>query len=88
MAFGSYSKLQAVKYFLPHLYSYSEERIRNEGIYLGDSLNDEEMFSFMPFSIGMHSVEDLRQSFTNLPRYITRSYSGEGFSEVVKALLD
>ena len=87
VAFGNYSKEQGVRYFMPKYYEYKPEEVLSKGIYLGDSLNDETMFAYMPMSVGMHSVEDLRASFVHLPKYITDGYSGEGFSEVVRALL-
>lgn len=87
VAFGKYSKEQAVRYFLPKYYSYTAGDVLEKGIFLGDSLNDEPMFGYMPFSVGMHSVEDMRAMFKYLPRYITEGYSGEGFTEVVRALL-
>ena len=68
------------------LFSIKGDKLRNNGIYLGDSLNDEDLFSFMPLSVGMRSVEDNRASFTFLPKYITSGYGGDGFSEVVRSL--
>ena len=87
VAFGNYSKQQGVRYFLQKYYDYKEEDVLSQGIYLGDSLNDETMFSYLPLSVGMHSVEELRPLFKCLPTYITEGYSGEGFTEVVRAVL-
>ncbi len=87
VSFGSFDKHTALAYFMSELYSIGEDRLKEKGMYLGDSLNDCGMFSFMPLSVGMHSVEDDRESFPVLPRYITDGYGGDGFIEVSKALL-
>ncbi len=86
VSFGSFSKRSALLLFLDALYDIKAERIREHGVYLGDSLNDEDLFGFMPLSVGMHSVEDMRDSFTNLPKYITSGYGGDGFTEFVRSL--
>ena len=86
VGFGSFSKRSALIFFMDALYDIKADRIRANGVYLGDSLNDEDLFSFMPLSIGMHSVEDNREAFTNLPTYITSGYGGDGFSEFTKSL--
>ena len=36
----------------------------------------------------MHSVEDMRTSFRNLPMYITDGYGGEGFVEATSNLIE
>ena len=58
-----------------------------KAVYFGDSLNDEDMFRLFPLSVGMHSVEDSRDRFDILPKYITSGYGGEGFSEGIRSLL-
>ena len=86
VSFGSFDKHTALAYFMSELYSIGEDRLKEKGMYLGDSLNDCGMFSFMPLSVGMHSVEDDRESFPVLPRYITDGYGGDGFTEFVRSL--
>ncbi len=86
VSFGSFSKRSALLLFMDALFDIKAERIKEHGVYLGDSLNDEELFSFMPLSVGMHSVEDMRSSFRFLPKYITEGYGGDGFTEFAKSL--
>ena len=86
VSFGSFNKRSSLIFFLDALYDIKVDRIKEYGVYLGDSLNDEDLFGFMPLSIGMHSVEDNREAFTRLPKYITSGYGGDGFSEFVKSL--
>ena len=86
VSFGNFNKRSSLVFFMDTLFSIKGDKLRNNGIYLGDSLNDEDLFSFMPLSVGMRSVEDNRASFTFLPKYITSGYGGDGFSEVVRSL--
>ena len=84
--FGNYDKKSSLKYFLPNVLSISEKEYLEEGIYLGDSLNDEPLFGYFPLSVGMHSVEDMRSSFKELPTYISQYGGGDGFFEVAAFL--
>ena len=88
VGFGHFDKHTSLSYFMDSLYSIDSERLKREGIYFGDSLNDSDMFAYMPLSVGMHSVEDMRSSFPILPRYITNGYGGDGFVEAAKALVE
>lgn len=88
VSFGHFDKHTSLSYFMDSLYSIDSERLKHEGIYFGDSLNDSDMFAYMPLSVGMHSVEDMRSSFPVLPRYITNGYGGDGFVEAAKALVE
>ena len=86
--FGNYSKRSSLLFFLNSLFDISADTLLKTGIYFGDSLNDEDMFRLFPLSVGMHSVEDARDSFEILPRYITAEYGGRGFSRAIHALLE
>lgn len=86
VSFGAFGKRSSLVMFMDALFDIRGDRLREHGVYLGDSLNDDDLFGFMPLSIGMHSVEDDRDSFANLPKYITAGYGGDGFSEFVRSL--
>ena len=85
--FGNYSKRSSLLFFLNSLFDISADTLLKTGIYFGDSLNDDDMFALLPLSVGMHSVEDMRGSFSHLPKYITSGYGGDGFNEAVESLL-
>lgn len=88
VSFGNYSKSNSLFYFLGSLFGIEEADLRDKTVYFGDSLNDDEMFGAIPVSVGMHSVEDMRTSFRNLPMYITDGYGGEGFVEATSNLIE
>lgn len=79
--FGSYSKSSGLRHFFPQLDI-------GKCAYTGDALNDEEMFSLFPLSFGVRSVEEKKECFTHLPSYFSPSSGGEGFSEIVSAVLE
>ncbi len=86
--FGSYDKKSALKFFMEKCLSLSENDFLPRSIYLGDSFNDQPLFDYIPFSIGMHTVEERRDGFSVFPRFITTLSSGDGWVEVVNALVD
>lgn len=85
--FGKFSKASSYIMFMNTLFDMQYPAIVAKGIYFGDSLNDEEMFRLFPLSVGMHSVEDARESFSVLPKYIMEDYGGTGFSRAIEDLL-
>ena len=87
VSFGSYSKSNSLIYFMGSLFGVDAVALKEKSVYFGDSLNDDEMFGAIPVSVGMHSVEDIRSSFVNLPLYITDGYGGEGFVEATADLI-
>lgn len=83
--FGDYSKRKGLVSFM-ELCGIDEQTLKSSSVYLGDALNDEEMFDLIPLSVGMKSVEDNRASFRYLPAFIADSYGGEGFAETLSLL--
>ena len=83
--FGSYSKSKGLLEFMS-LCGINEDTLKKESIYLGDALNDEEMFALIPNSIGMRSVLDKKNEFKTLPKYICNGYGGDGFAEALECL--
>ena len=78
--FGSYSKSSGLRHFFPQLDI-------GKCAYTGDALNDEEMFSLFPLSFGVRSVEEKKECFRHLPSYFSPSCGGEGFSEIISAVV-
>ncbi|GAA6143052.1 HAD-IIB family hydrolase [Hydrogenophaga sp. 5NK40-0174] len=56
-------------------------------IYVGDSANDQVMFARMALSVGVRNIEPVLTQLATPPRYITAGMRGDGFSEVVDAVL-
>lgn len=56
--------------------------------FVGDSPNDEAAFARFAFSVGVANVTGHVDALRVRPRYITRAARGEGFAELVHALID
>jgi len=56
-------------------------------VFVGDAPNDEPMFEFFPFAIGVANVRDFQDQLRSPPTYVTDSRHGAGFVEVVDAML-
>ena len=59
---------------------------REACVYVGDSPNDAPMFRAFELSIGVASVTDYGDLLEHVPRYVTESDGGAGFTEVVAHL--
>ncbi len=84
---GDYDKAKGIKEFLPYITDEDISSFIDHSVYLGDSFNDQIMFSLFPISIGMQSVEENRSKFEILPKYITEGYGGYGFFEASEILI-
>lgn len=84
--FGDYSKLKGLLSFMS-IAGIGPDELKEGAAYIGDALNDEELFDFFPLSFGTASVAHNRASFSHLPAFICRSEGGEGFSEAASAIL-
>ena len=56
-------------------------------VYVGDSTNDQPMFEHIPLSIGVANIAAFVDRLRVLPACVTRGERGQGFAEVVDALL-
>jgi len=83
--FGDYDKLTMCKRCLPELLG--EALDPEQAVFLGDSPNDEPMFSFFPHAVGVANLSGFVHRMSALPRYLTRAEGGEGFAEFLSLLL-
>lgn len=83
--FGSYNKLTMTRTCLGDLFNIDLERDNEMIAYIGDSPNDEPMFSFFTNSVGVANVSDFELAAQ--PKWITENRSAEGFAEFTELLL-
>jgi HAD superfamily hydrolase (TIGR01484 family) len=57
-------------------------------VYVGDALNDQPLFRVFPLSVGVANLADVADRLTDAPAYLTRARGGEGFAELVRAVLE
>jgi hydroxymethylpyrimidine pyrophosphatase-like HAD family hydrolase len=54
---------------------------------VGDSTNDQLMFQHLPLSVGVANIARFLPQLQHFPRWVTAAERGQGFAEVVAALL-
>jgi HAD superfamily hydrolase (TIGR01484 family) len=85
--FGDFDKLTTAKRYLREELGIDPEGERERVLFVGDSPNDEPMFSFFPRSAGVATVRRFAALLGTFPAYVTRAGGGEGFAELVDAVL-
>lgn len=85
--FGNYDKLSMIKKMLIQEFKMTPEQIMKNCLFVGDSPNDEPLFSFFAQSVGVANVLNFKDQIKHMPAYVTQSCGGEGFSELAEVLL-
>lgn len=85
--FGAHNKLEGARWIVRELYGRDLDAERARWAYVGDSTNDQLMFEAFGNSIGVANIQRFLPELTHLPRYVTPSARGAGFTEVATALL-
>jgi hypothetical protein len=83
--FGDYDKLRMAEVLLRDVFNL--EPSSDAIVYVGDSPNDEPMFSAFALSVGVANVENFAHRLRAKPAYVTPSPSGAGFTELADHLL-
>ena len=85
--FGDYDKLAMIRILFRELFAAELDAVKNTVVFVGDSPNDEPMFRFFPFAVGVANVRDFGDRLKARPAFITRARAGAGFAEVAAAVL-
>ncbi len=85
--FGSYDKLKTTQRLLSDEFGIDLDRERDRFVFAGDSPNDEPMFAYFPYSLGVANVRRFSDRMTVLPKYVTRCEGGAGFAELAEFLV-
>ena len=85
--YGDFDKLTCARQFLRNTAGRELVSIMDKIIYIGDSPNDEPMFSAIQHSIGVANIRSFLEQLTWPPAYITTLDSAEGFAESVEQIL-
>lgn len=80
--FGNYDKRSGFDHWIE-----GRSSGRESWLFIGDSPNDEPMFAHFPNSVAVSNLALFKDQLRSLPRWITRSESGEGFVEMVSRLI-
>lgn len=84
--YGEHSKKNAVHRFLANK-GLSIEQIHNQACYVGDSMNDQQMFESLPLTVGVANIKHYWDKLDHHPSTVMSQPGGYGFAEFVDALL-
>jgi HAD superfamily hydrolase (TIGR01484 family) len=84
--FGAYDKLTMTRTLLREEFGIDLDVERDRFVFAGDSPNDEPMFDFFPYSIGVANVRHFADRMKVLPAYVTAHEAGAGFAELADLL--
>ncbi|NSX06193.1 HAD-IIB family hydrolase [Cupriavidus gilardii] len=85
--FGQHDKLSTSRLCAAELLGADLDAQRDEWVFIGDSANDASMFAHFPLSVGVANVREILPLLPVPPAYVTEAPGGEGFAEMVDALL-
>ena len=86
--FGNYDKLTMIRNVLTEQFGIDIEAEKERFIFVGDSPNDQPAFAYFPNAVGVANVADYSDELEFMPAYVTKARAGDGFSELIKFLLE
>ncbi|MEI6836214.1 MAG: HAD-IIB family hydrolase [Alcaligenaceae bacterium] len=85
--FGDYDKLSMTKTLFAREFGLELQSDNTRVLFIGDSPNDEPMFEFFNFSVGVANIQHQLHRLTHRPKFVTPSEGGTGFVEMAHRLL-
>jgi len=85
--FGDYTKLHMTKIFVKDRWGIELDKNRDKFIFCGDSPNDEPMFQYFPYTVGVKNVLRFSDKMKHHPAFLANRQGGEGFAETMSYLL-
>lgn len=85
--FGDYDKLGMTRLFAEERWGLNLDENKERFMFCGDSPNDEPMFQYFPYAVGVRNVLRFTDRMQRLPAFVTDHEGGEGFSEAARAIL-
>jgi HAD superfamily hydrolase (TIGR01484 family) len=86
--FGQYDKLTMTRTLMQERYGIDLDSARRDYVFVGDSPNDEPMFRYFPYSVGVANVLDFAADLQHPPAFVTGERCGAGFVEVAQRILE
>lgn len=86
--FGGHNKREGARWIVQRLLQRNLDAERCRWAFVGDSTNDQLMFEAFDNSVGVANIRRFEAELAHLPRYVTPSARGAGFSEVAHAILE
>jgi hydroxymethylpyrimidine pyrophosphatase-like HAD family hydrolase len=84
---GSHDKAQGAHWIVEQLWGRRLADERERWVTVGDSTNDEGLFRELPLSVGVANIARFWPQMRDRPVYVTPAARGDGFAELVEAIL-
>jgi hypothetical protein len=84
--YGTFDKYEGCKSLVRDLWGEDLDSSRARWAYVGDSMNDEPMFSRFPLSFGVSNVVRFLPKMASWPAYVATQPGGHGFAEIMAYL--
>ncbi len=85
--FGDYDKLTMTQILFKEIFKTDLDSIKENVIFVGDSLNDEPMFEYFPNAVGVANVLEFCDRLRFKPAWITEEKGGMGFAQLANILV-
>jgi len=85
--FGDYDKVSTCKKYLKKQFGLSEQQMREQCCFVGDSPNDEPMFEFFPYSFAVANIREFMDRLKYKPGFVADAKESAGFCEVAERIL-
>ena len=85
--FGQYDKLSMTQTLFAREFGIQIQDFPTQALFIGDSPNDEPMFRFFDYSVGVANIQSQLHRLTHRPKFVTPSKGGAGFVEMANLLL-
>lgn len=85
--FGDYDKFRMSRRLARELFAIDLDTQADEWVFIGDAPNDAPMFARFANSVGVANIMQFADRLAVRPRYVTQASYGDGFVELVDALL-
>ncbi len=86
--YGEHDKLSGARWIVRRLLGRELDAETARWVYVGDSTNDQGMFSHFPQSVGVANLRRFAEQLQVWPRYMAERERGAGFAEIARALLE
>lgn len=84
--YGNHSKRNAVEHYLTNQ-GFSAEQIQTQVCYVGDSMNDEQMFGWLSLTVGVANIQHYWDKLEHHPSMVMTESGGFGFAQFSRGLL-
>lgn len=85
--FGDYDKLKMTRIFARERWGVDLEEEKDRFLFCGDSPNDEPMFRYFPYAVGVRNLLRFSDRMKCMPAYLADLDGGQGFAQVAETIL-